>query len=431
MKKKTHEEYVVELKEKNPNVEVCEEYIDAKTKIKHHCLIHDVYWDIAPYGALQGNGCEFCRRSKVANFHQKSHVEYIKELHDKNPNIITLEEYIDAKTPILHKCLTHNVEWKISPSCALSGRGCKRCKSDKIKNKLSKTNVKYIEELSVVNKNIIPIEEYDGANTKILHRCLIDGYEWYATPANMLNGCGCPRCSKRFRRNHKDYVYEVSVVNPDIDVVGEFIGLQIPILHKCKIHNKEWMATPANILNGHGCSECGNEKIGEQNRKTHEQYISDLKNKNKDIITVDTYINANTPILHKCLIDGYEWYARPSNILSGYGCPQCNESKGEREVRQWLEKHDIKYIYQNPFEDCIDIKPLLFDFYLPKLNMCIEYDGEQHFRPIGYFGGEEKFKLQQKHDRIKNEYCNNNNIKLLRIPYFKNVEEELNNFLFI
>ena len=63
----------------------------------------------------------------------------------------------------------------------------------------------------------------------------------------------------------------------------------------------------------------------------------------------------------------------------------------------------------------------------------IEYDGEQHFRPIEYFGGQKKFELQQKHDTIKNEYCKNNGIPLLRIPYFKydNIEEELNNFLFI
>jgi len=51
--------------------------------------------------------------------------------------------------------------------------------------------------------------------------------------------------------------------------------------------------------------------------------------------------------------------------------------------------------------------------------MLIEYDGIQHFKPIKYFGGEEKFKFQQKTDFIKNEYCKNNNIKLLRIPYWE------------
>ena len=65
--------------------------------------------------------------------------------------------------------------------------------------------------------------------------------------------------------------------------------------------------------------------------------------------------------------------------------------------------------------------------------MCIEYDGEQHFKPIEYFGGEAHFKIQQKHDKIKDDFCKENGISLLRIPYYKfdNIEEELNNFIFI
>ena len=134
-----------------------------------------------------------------------------------------------------------------------------------------------------------------------------------------------------------------------------------------------------------------------------------------------------------CLIDGCIWLSKPNNILNGFGCPQCNESKGERQVRQWLEQHGIVYEFQKPFVECSDIKCLPFDFYLPQYNTCIEYDGEQHFRPVD-FGGEgeiialQKFKIVQKHDVIKNKYCENNNIPLLRIPYFKNTEEELNNF---
>ena len=74
---------------------------------------------------------------------------------------------------------------------------------------------------------------------------------------------------------------------------------------------------------------------------------------------------------------------------------------------------------------------LPFDFYLPKYNSCIEFDGIQHYEPVEHFGGQESYDYTVKHDKIKNEYCKNNGILLLRIPYYKNVEEELNNFLFI
>ena len=84
----------------------------------------------------------------------------------------------------------------------------------------------------------------------------------------------------------------------------------------------------------------------------------------------------------------------------------------------------------------MDINPLPFDFYLPQLNKCIEYDGGQHYFPVDFAGkgmehAEEQFRKTQYRDKIKNDYCKNNGISLLRIPYFKNVEEELNNFLFI
>lgn len=99
------------------------------------------------------------------------------------------------------------------------------------------------------------------------------------------------------------------------------------------------------------------------------------------------------------------------------GCKQKERSKGERLVKENLDKLNIQYIEQKTFEECYDNYLLRFDFYLPDYNCCIEYDGKQHFEPIEYFGGEEKFKDQQQKDNIKNEYCKNNNIKLIRIPY--------------
>lgn len=362
---------------------------------------------------------------------RKTHEEYVAELAIKNPNVEAVDKYIGTKDKIRHRCLIHNVDFYASPSNALQGHGCSLCKKEKISKKLSKSHEQYVDEVKIINPKISVIGKYIGANTSILHRCLNDEYEWSAKPANILSGFGCPKCSERFRRTHDDYVSEVEKVNPDIIVLGKFVGLQIPILHKCTIHNVEWMANPENILNGHRCWKCGNDVSSEKNKKTHNEYIDDLKHSNPDIMVVGTYIDSFTPILHKCLIDGYEWMAAPAYILSGTGCPQCQESSGERKIRQWLEKHNISYVFQKTFQDCKDKRVLPFDFYLPTYNVAIEYDGGQHFKPIPFFGGEETFQNRIKHDKIKDDYCKNSNIKLLRIPYFKNVDEELNNFLFI
>lgn len=83
-----------------------------------------------------------------------------------------------------------------------------------------------------------------------------------------------------------------------------------------------------------------------------------------------------------------------------------------------LDKIKIKYEKQKTFPDCKYKYHLRFDFYLPDYNICIEYDGEQHFRPIPTMGGNEKFLVTKERDNIKSEYCKQHDINLIRIPYW-------------
>lgn len=119
----------------------------------------------------------------------------------------------------------------------------------------------------------------------------------------------------------------------------------------------------------------------------------------------------------------------PNHHSHGCGCPKCNESKGEKNIRKILDNKNIEYIIQYKFNDCIHIKQLKYDFYLPKYNICIEFDGKQHYKSVKWFGGDKTLKYIQKNDKIKNEYCLKNNIRLLRIRYDDNIELVLNNYL--
>lgn len=108
-------------------------------------------------------------------------------------------------------------------------------------------------------------------------------------------------------------------------------------------------------------------------------------------------------------------------------------SKGERKICEWLNKKNIHYVFQKKFNDCKDINTLPFDFYLPKYNVTIEFDGIQHFMPIKYFGDDVKYMKQKRRDKIKSMYCLNNNITLLRISYLdeknKIIETILSGFI--
>ena len=286
-----------------------------------------------------------------------------------------------------------------------------------------KTHTKYVEEVVKINSNIEVIETYIDAKTKILHKCKIDGYEWYSRPNDILSGYGCPVCGGKIKLTQDCFIGRMAQVNEDIEIIGVYTNYSTPIECKCKIDNYKWFASPSNLLQGKGCPVCGGTK-----HKTHQEYAKDVFVINKNIVVLGAYTNARTPIPHKCLIDGCEWYAKPNNILSGKGCPKCNESHGEKQIASYLLDHHIAFIPQYTFPKCKNQKVLPFDFYLLDYNTCIEYDGRQHFEPVEVFGGKDALKKQQHNDYIKTTYCNTNGVRLLRIKYDQDVETELNKF---
>ena len=125
--KKTHKEYVKEVKKLNSNIEVVETYINAKTKIKHKCKIDQHEWDIAPTDILSGTGCPKCFRDRMALKYAKNHNQYVEELFLQNSNIDVVGNYINTSTKIKHKCKKDNYEWNVAPATLLSGVGCPVC----------------------------------------------------------------------------------------------------------------------------------------------------------------------------------------------------------------------------------------------------------------------------------------------------------------
>lgn len=117
---------------------------------------------------------------------------------------------------------------------------------------------------------------------------------------------------------------------------------------------------------------------------------------------------------------GNETNIMGKHLLSGQtkSCG-CLKSTGEALVVQVLQQLGIEFETQKSFVDCNNVLPLKFDFYLPKMNIVIECQGQQHYEPIKIFGGEERFEQQIKCDKIKEEWCKTNNIKLIKIPYYK------------
>ena len=188
----------------------------------------------------------------------------------------------------------------------------------------------------------------------------------------------------------------------------------------CHIHGI-FSQSPRCHLEGQGCYKCTTNRF-----ITTEDFIKKAIEVHGDKYSYSaaTYLGSNIKLDIICKTHGI-FPQIPHNHLNGKGCPNCNMKKGEVAVKLFLETNIISFTTQKSFDGCIFKKKLKFDFYLPEYNLCIEYDGKQHFKSINYFGGDENFKIRQLRDNIKNEFCKNNDIGLLRIRYDENITQKL------
>ena len=188
------------------------------------------------------------------------------------------------------------------------------------------------------------------------------------------------------------------------------------------------------IRRGRGCPICRKFEADNKKRKTTEEFRKEIfELTNGEFSLIGEYGKKNTdPVLiqHNRCRSPHTFMQSPASFLRGLTCPKCNESIGERRIRQYLENKNIEFIQQYKFTNS-EINTLRFDFYLPKYNICIEFDGMQHFMPIQFGSSEDDaisdFKSLQERDQRKNNYCDSHNITLVRISYldFKEIEQKL------
>lgn len=158
-----------------------------------------------------------------------------------------------------------------------------------------------------------------------------------------------------------------------------------------------------------------------------------VNNKNYTLCSTE-YVGHKGKMKWQCLKCREYFYNCWMCISNDQGCTNCSEkSKGENEIKLYLNNNNIEFQREYLFDECRGKKkPLPFDFYIPSLDVCVEYDGKHHFKPIDFAGkgeiwAEENLKTTQQNDQLKNEYCLKNNIPLLRIKYtdFDNIESIL------
>lgn len=330
---------------------------------------------------------------------------------------------------------------------------CPKCGQIKRNKTKTKNTEWFINKASKIHNN-----KYQYTNTKYIHSdikvsiiCPIHG-KFEQNPGSHLTGRGCNKCAIEFSKKNKslsneqfilkankihDNKYNYSKIN--------YINNHTKITIICPIHG-DFKQHPGNHLLGSICPKCRIITIKSKlstctNNKNllnlYPEICKEWSNKNK--LKPQTYYSqSNYKVWWKCLKCNFEYKAKIYHRTKlNSSCPKCNFSHGEKKIEQYLIKNNINFKSQYRIKECKNIKQLPFDFGILNKNEnllgLIEYNGQQHYKleKTGIFSKLENFQKVQKRDKIKQNFCKENQIPLLIIPYteYNNIEQLLQEFL--
>ena len=264
----------------------------------------------------------------------------------------------------------------------------------------------------------LPIEEYVNNITKIKHKCR-KGHIYLHNPHYHLKGHKCPKCCTNTKKTPKQYLEECKERGLDLPIEN-YINSSTKIKHKCN-KGHIYLQRPNDHLKGNRCPKCAKEK-------SLSSYMNEWESLKLDNPIKNSYIDNKHKMLFVCK-QGHQYY-QSLNQHKFYGCPICNESHGEKFIRNYLDINNIKYIPQKKFKELKDKTYLSYDFYLPKQNCLIEYQGIQHYKSTTFDGKTNSdLELQQLHDKMKKDYAKANGYKLLELHYSLDTQEKVNTYL--
>lgn len=357
-------------------------------------------------------------------YNRKTKEDFQKQLFEKFPDLEVIGEYINSKTKILLKCKKCGYEWNVTPNNVMNSKGCKKCVQKKNADAKRKTLHSLIQEFKETHGDKYDYSKVNYVNydEKVEIICPIHGSFWQ-TPDNHIHNHGCPKCNFEKQKLQQTYTQD-QFIQKCKEVHGDkylynktkYTKSHDKVIITCKKHG-DFEQKAYLHLQGNGCPLCnGGVKLNTQ------QFINKAKEIHGELYDYSkvNYVDHKTKVKIICKKHG-EFLCRPNDHLSKKsGCPICSKSHGEQIVEQFLNKLNVSFQTQYPIDIDSDIRAngkTYIDFYLPKYNLFIEYNGVQHYKPVQHFGGILKFNQQQLRDNYVKSYCESKNIRLLEISY--------------
>ena len=321
-------------------------------------------------------------------------------------------EYDGLNKKVIIGCKIHG-DFSQTANNHLQGQGCPSCKGG-----LRDTTESFIRKAKEIHGDTYDYSRVDYINstTEIIIGCPTHGLV-NVKPINHLHyGCGCPECSQTKKLTTEEFINRAKNVHGDLysyDKV-KYINAHTYIIIHCNRCNCDFTQSPHDHLSGHGCSKCNGGV-----RHTQEEFIQKSHEVHGNLYEYDkvNYINCLEPVLIKCQKHGY-FLQSPIIHTMGSGCPVCNASKLELEVRKYCIDNNINFHMFYTWDWLINIKAQEVDFYLPDFNAVIECQGYQHFGEVEFFNQRDSLKNIQTKDENKRNLCLKHGI---RVFYFSDM----------
>ena len=367
--------------------------------------------------------------------------------------IKNIKRYIGS-SKIQIRCPKHDFTFSQSPTIHASGTGCILCAQEQLGNCIRRDLDNVLTACSEVHEGyysyeLVDRDNYEATHSKILINCPVHGpFEQLAM--SHLKGHGCNDCGIEKRADTQRFsaqeviekckkIYGENRFSYDFDLITkQYQTNTSTVTIHCNTHNQDFDIGAAVLFNGKsGCATCRAENIKDLCLIPLEEQIKKaqkIHNNKYDYSLADTaeYQNSDSKIPIICPIHGVFEQRMGCHIHKASGCPICKSSKGEKFITKILTEKSINFETQKKFPDCKNIKQLPFDFFLPKHNILIEFDGEQHFKPMRFLDpvrGEKKLKELQARDKIKTEWAKSSIYTLHRIIYTEDIEERIDEIL--
>ncbi|MCR6462292.1 hypothetical protein PDJ82_07405 [Bacillus cereus group sp. TH43LC] len=325
-----------------------------------------------------------------------------------------LSEYVKATDKVLidFKC-DHPDHW-ISPNKYLGGKGCPKCSG--VCSKQAEEDL--LTKIKENNHELLSV--YKGNKEKVLINFKCGHKPNWITPNSYKSGNHCPKCGGIRAAAPKKRAAEQSLLNMiqanDHELLSDYINDKEKVLIDFNCGHKAHWISPTHYKQGQGCQECGTIRAAEKkSQPVRDAFISLVESNGHVLLSEYTHIHDKVLIDFNC---GHKPHSLVANSYKhGVRCPHCQESKGERIIREWLEENNVIYIAQYRFPN----DKRKYDFMLPFENTVVEIHGLQHYEEIPHYHkeapGGKSFKQEQKNDKLKQEFAESLGYNYIVVDY--------------